>query len=86
MTYRVMMICVPNERAVPAYELEGPFATRETAVAAAARELASRSFEPSAGFQIFNAEEELVLAVPLAAATDAAAPSAGGKRPKRRAA
>ncbi len=82
MTYRVMMIRVPNERAVPAYELDGTFATLETAVAAATRELASRSFEPSAGFKIFNAEGELVLAVPLVAAADAA-PSAQKRRKRQ---
>jgi hypothetical protein len=65
MTYRVMMISFPNKRSVPAYELDGTFATREAAVAAASRELASRSYQPSTGFQIFDAEGEMVLAVPL---------------------
>jgi hypothetical protein len=84
MTYRVVMISFPNERSFPAYELDGTFETREAAVAAATRELASRSYEPSAGFQIFNAEGEMVLAVPLVAAADPV-PSAGKPR-KRRAA
>ena len=72
MTYRVMMIRFANGRSSPAYELEGTFTTREAAVAAGTRELASRSYEPSAGFQILGPEGELVLAVPLAAARLAA--------------
>ena len=68
MSYTVLMIRVPTEgRPVPAYELEDTFETREAAVAAATRELASHGFEPGGGFQIFN-EKELVLAVPLGAA------------------
>ena len=68
MSYTVIMIRVPTKgRPVPAYELEDTFETREAAVAAATRELASHGFEPGGGFQIFN-EKELVLAVPLGAA------------------
>ena len=80
MSYTVLMIHVPTKgRPVPAYELEKAFETREAAVAAATHELASRGFEPGAGFQIFNAEKELVLAVPLGAAQAV-------RHPKRRAA
>ncbi len=69
MSYTVLMIRVPTKgRPVPAYELEKTFETRETAVAAATGELASRGYEPGGGFQIFDAEKELVLAVPLGAA------------------
>jgi len=69
MNYSVTMIQVPTKgRPVPAYELEENFETREEAVAAATRELASNSFERGAGFQIFNAKGEMLLAVPLAAA------------------
>ena len=69
MSYTVLMIRVPTKgRPVPAYELEKSFDTREVAVAAATRELASCGYEPGAGFQIFNAQKELVLAVPLGAA------------------
>ena len=53
---------------IPAYELKETFETREAAVAAPTRELASRSYEPGAGFQIFDADGEMVLAVPLGAA------------------
>jgi len=70
MTYTVMMIRFPNERVIPAYELGETFETREAAVAAAARELAARSFEASAGFQVFDENGQLVLAVPLGAATE----------------
>ena len=69
MSYTVLMIRVPAKgRPLPAYELEKTFETREAAVAAATRELAACGYELGAGFQIFNAEKELVLAVPLGAA------------------
>ena len=69
MSYTVTMIRAPTKgRPVPAYELKESFETREAAVAGATRELASRGYKPGEGFQIFNAEKELVLAVPLGAA------------------
>ena len=69
MSYTVLMIRVPRKgRPVPAYELEETFDTRQAAVAAATRELASRGYELGAGFQIFDADGEMVLAVPLGAA------------------
>ena len=69
MSYTVTMIRVPTTgRPVPAYELEETFETREAAVARATRELASQAYEAGAGFQLFNAEGEMVLAVPLGAA------------------
>jgi len=78
MSYTVTMIRAPMRgRPVPAYELGDTFETREAAVAAATRELASRGYQSGAGFQIFNAEKELVLAVPLGAAQAV-------KPPKRR--
>ena len=49
MSYTVLMIRVPTKgRPVPAYELEKSFDTREVAVAAATRELASCGYEPGA--------------------------------------
>jgi hypothetical protein len=75
MSYTVLMIRVPKKgHPVPAYELKKTFETRETAVAAATRELALRGYEPSSGFQVFDAEGELVLAVPLGAAQAATGP------------
>ena len=69
MSYTVMMIRVATKgRAVPAYELDETFETQEAAVAAATRELASGGYEPGSGFQVFDPEGELALAVPLVAA------------------
>ena len=79
MSYTVTMIRAPTKgRPVPAYELKKTFDTREAAVAGATRELASHSYEPGAGFQIFNAENELVLAVPLGAAQAVKPPQDAG--------
>ena len=70
MTYSVVMIRFPSDGSVPAHELEEKFSTREEAVAAGNRELAAQSFAPDAGFQIRDANGELILSVPSAAATE----------------
>ena len=52
MSYTVLMIRAPAKgRPVPAHELEDTFETREAAVAAATRELASRGTSRAEAFK-----------------------------------